>query len=72
MVTIRLTRGGKKNDPFYRIVAIDKADKLSGKALAILGHWYPKKDTKVLDKKAIDAWVQKGARVSDAVKNLMK
>lgn len=71
MVKIRLQRIGKKNDPFYRIVAIDQKRGRGGKALEILGHWNPKKEEKELDKKAINSWVKKGAIMSPAVKKLM-
>ena len=72
MVTVRLARHGKRNDPFYRIVAIEKSRKRGGKALEILGHWHPATDKLVLKKKEIASWVKKGAQVSPAVKKLMK
>ena len=71
MVKIRLAKLGRKKDVFYRIIAIDEAKKNIGYALATLGYWYPKKDTKEIDKKAIAAWVAKGAQVSAAVKTLL-
>lgn len=72
MVTIRLARGGKRNDPFYRIVAIESSRKRSGKALDILGHWHPRTKEKKVNKKGISEWVKNGAQVSDAVKSLLK
>jgi len=72
MVKIRLARHGKANDPFYRIVAIDSQNKRSGKALANLGYWHPKKSLIKVDKKGIEQWIKNGAQVSDAVKKLMK
>jgi len=72
MVKIRLARHGKTNDPFYRVVAIDSHSKRSGKTLANLGYWHPKKDVIKVDKKAIEEWVTKGAQVSEAVKKLIK
>ena len=72
MVTIRLSRLGKKNDPFYRIVAIEKSRKRAGKALANLGYWHPKKDDLKIKKNEIKKWVENGAQVSKAVLNLMK
>ena len=70
MIKIRLARGGKKHDPKYRIVAIEKSNKRSGKALDTIGFWDPKNDNLKLDKKLLDEWVKKGAQVSDAVKKL--
>lgn len=71
MVKIRLKRLGKKNAPFYRIVAISEGKKVGGKDLEVLGTWHPASGTKEVNKEAIEAWVKKGAQVSDAVKKLM-
>lgn len=72
MVKIRLTRIGKKNDPFYRVIAIDESKKRSGAALANFGYWHPKKDLKKIDEKEIKAWVAKGAQMTLAVEKLLK
>lgn len=71
MVKIRLARWGRKNDPFYRIVAIDERKKVTGIPLAILGFWNPRENKKEVNKKEIEAWVTKGALVSPAVEKLM-
>jgi len=72
MVKIRLARGGAKNSPFYRIVAITSTRKRGGKPLEILGFWNPATNEKKVDKKEIENWVQKGAQISDSVKVLME
>lgn len=64
MVKIRLARHGKKNDPFYKIVAIEKSRKREGKALDVLGHYHPLKNEKVVDIKKIKEWVGKGAQIT--------
>ena len=71
MVTIRLARLGKKNDPFYRIVAIEKRHKATGKVLEVIGHWHPKKDVKKIDKKKYNKWILLGAKPSQAVIKLI-
>ncbi|MFZ5932501.1 MAG: 30S ribosomal protein S16 [Patescibacteria group bacterium] len=71
MVTIRLHPTGAKKKPFYRIVAIDARQKLAASPLEILGFWHPQKDTLKLDREKLAAWVQKGARVSNAVAKLL-
>ncbi len=71
MVTIRLSRLGKRNDPFYRIVAIEKKRPREGKALANLGYWHPKKDDLEIKLDEIKKWVKKGAQVSKAVQDLI-
>ena len=72
MIRIRLARKGKKNDPFYRIVAIEKRRKRSGKALEVLGYWHPAKKSVKIDKKKVDDWVKKGAQISTGVAKLLK
>ena len=71
MVKIRLARHGKKNDPFYRIVAINHTRKREGKPLDIIGYWYPKHEEKKIDKNKMKYWVDNGAQVSKAVANLL-
>ncbi len=71
MVKIRLSRVGKKNDPFYRIVAIEENRKREGKPLEILGYWYPAKDTKEVNKKRLKSWVDNGAVFTKAVNKLL-
>jgi len=71
MIVIRLSRGGVKNRPFYKIIAIEKSRKRSGKALDKLGFWFPSKEEFQIDKKKLDSWVKKGAQVSLAVQKLI-
>ncbi len=71
MIKIRLARGGVKNDPFYRIVAIEHTRKMGGKPLALLGHWYPKNGDKKIDMKALKMWIDRGAKPSKAVESLI-
>jgi len=72
MVKIRLARHGKRNDPFYRIVAIESAKKREGEPLEVIGHWYPKKNEKKIDKKRFDYWVANGAQVTKAVTDILE
>lgn len=71
MIKIRLARGGVKNDPFYRIVAINHTQKRNGKPLAILGYWNPRKKDKKIDKKAYAEWISKGALPTKSVEKLL-
>jgi small subunit ribosomal protein S16 len=71
MIKIRLARGGTKNKPFYRIVAIEESRKREGKPLDILGYWHPAKDTKKIDKKKLKFWIERGAKVTKAVEKLL-
>ena len=71
MIKIRLARKGKKNAPFYKIVAIESQRKIGGKYLDSLGFYDPSKDEFVINKEKLDKWVEKGAQVSEAVKKLI-
>lgn len=71
MVTIRLARQGKKNDPFYRVVVVEKSRKVTGKPLAVVGFWHPRTGEKKMEKTQINEWVKKGAQISPAVSKLL-
>ncbi len=72
MIKIRLARQGKKNDPFYRVVAIDSSKKRDGEPLAILGFWNPRANVIKIDKKTVDKYVSQGALVSPTVSKLLE
>lgn len=74
MVKIRLTRRGAKKRPFYRIQAIDERKQRDGRALEFLGTYDPRTapETIELRTEAIEAWVAKGAQLSDTVRSLMR
>ncbi|MCC6563986.1 30S ribosomal protein S16 [Candidatus Uhrbacteria bacterium] len=72
MLTIRLTRIGKKKQPQYRFIVSEKARDPWGKALEILGNYEPLRQPAVLtvDKERVTYWISKGAQCSDTVWNL--
>ncbi|KKQ24413.1 MAG: hypothetical protein US62_C0044G0004 [Candidatus Woesebacteria bacterium GW2011_GWA1_37_8] len=72
MIKIRLAKFGKRNDHFFRIVAIDEKKKVVGEPLDILGHWHPKKSVLSLDKTKLKSWIEKGAKLSPTVKKLFE
>ena len=74
MVKIRLSRAGAKKRPFYRIVAIDSRARRDGRPLEFLGTYDPIAKPKAidLDTEKLDAWVRKGAQVSDTVAALLR
>ena len=73
-VVIRLKLFGSKKKPFYRIVAINKANQRDGKALEYLGHYDPKKDKEAFtfDKERVQYWLDNGAKPSETVKSILK
>jgi len=74
MVTIRLQRRGARNRPFYRVVAVDERRKRDGRALDFLGVYDPiaRPVAIRLELEKIEAWRQRGARLSDAVRALVR
>jgi small subunit ribosomal protein S16 len=76
MVTIRLTRRGARNQPFYHVVVTDSRKRQGGKSLELVGFFNPKArkaEPKVrLDLPRIEHWVSVGAQVSERVDQLVK
>ena len=73
MVKIRLTRMGSKKRPFYRVMAIDARKQRDGRPLQFLGTYDPRVDPAALNLNldGIEAWVGKGAQLSDTVRSLV-
>ena len=74
MVKIRLARGGRTHRPVYTIVATDSRSARDGQFLEKLGQYDPKasKTLAFVNVEGIQAWIKKGAQVSDTVKSLLK
>ncbi len=72
MVTIRLSRFGRKKAPFYRIVVVDSRKKTTGGVIEYVGTWNPIKKLKEVDKEKVKEWVSKGAQVSASVKKILE
>jgi len=72
MIKIRLSRGGVRKKPFYKIVAIDDKQRAKGVPLEILGYWRPSKDDIKIDTAKVKLWVGKGAKLTKAVSTLLE
>ncbi|MBW6516565.1 MAG: 30S ribosomal protein S16 [Candidatus Cloacimonetes bacterium] len=74
MVRLRLKRMGAKDQPFYRIVAVDSRWKRDGKYIEALGYYDPKTDpyTLQLDEEKAMKWLKDGAQPSDTVRALFR
>ncbi len=73
-VRIRLSRLGRKKQPFYRIIVADSESKRDGKFLDIVGTYDPMQEPaqiKINDEKLND-WLGKGALPTTTVKSLLK
>jgi small subunit ribosomal protein S16 len=71
-LTIRLSRGGAKKRPFYRIVVTDSRSPRDGRFIEKIGHFDPMvaKDSPkrlVMDLDRAKGWIAKGAQPSDRV-----
>lgn len=72
MVKISLARFGKKGSPFYRIVAVERGVKRSGKFLEVIGTWNPINKKLDFDKKLFEKWMAQGAQTTEGVDKLLK
>lgn len=72
MLTIRLSRTGKKKQPYYRIVLQESTRDPWSPAMEVLGNYNPRLEQKdaVVNKERVEYWLSKGAQPSDTVNNL--
>jgi small subunit ribosomal protein S16 len=73
-VTMRMTRTGNRNNPFFRIVVADSRCPRDGKFLESIGTYDPARKPEVvrLDMDRIEFWRSKGATMSETVSQLVK
>jgi small subunit ribosomal protein S16 len=71
MLTIRLSRIGKKNQPMYRLIISENARDPWGKALEIFGPYNPFSKELKVDPARIKYWISKGAKLSATANNLL-
>ncbi len=76
-VKIRLSRGGAKKRPYYRIVIADSHSARDGRFIERIGSFDPLKakdaaDRVVLDTEKAQAWIAKGAQPTDRVARLLE
>ena len=75
-VVLRLQRIGKRTQPHYRIVAIEKSSGPHGQPLEVIGHYNPKaekdKEKVTINNEKLERWTKTGAKPSDTVGSLIK
>ncbi len=71
MLTLRLSRMGKKKQPTYRLIVSEKGRDPWGKALEILGTYNPRTKVVAFNTERIAYWISKGSQASDSVWNLL-
>jgi small subunit ribosomal protein S16 len=76
MVTIRLTRRGSRNNPYFHVVVTDHRKRQGSKGLEQVGFYNPKArkaEPKMrLDLARIEYWVSQGAQQSERVSHLVR
>jgi len=74
VLTIRLSRIGKKNKPYYRVVVIERTRPRNGRVKEAVGTYDPlKKPAEVkLNAERIKHWISVGAQPSDTVRSLIR
>lgn len=71
MLKIRLTRKGKKNKAFYRLVVAEHTSPVKGRFLEALGFLNPHTKERDFKNDRIKYWIEKGAQCSDSAHNLL-
>ncbi|PWB78671.1 MAG: 30S ribosomal protein S16 [Methylocystaceae bacterium] len=74
---IRLSRGGAKKRPFYRVVVADSRSPRDGRYIEKIGAFDPLKAKDAADRLVLDAekakdWIAKGAQPTDRVARLLE
>lgn len=76
MVSIRLSRGGAKNRPFYHVVVTDSRSSRDGRYIERVGFFNPlargAEQRLVLDSDRVQYWQSNGAQPTDRVARLIK
>ncbi|MBI4136000.1 MAG: 30S ribosomal protein S16 [Candidatus Vogelbacteria bacterium] len=72
MLMIRLQRVGRKHDPAFRLVVVDRRRSTkSGRFIEILGSYHPRRKTVSVKPERIKRWLALGAKASGTVHNLL-
>jgi len=71
MLTIRLSRIGKRKKPMYRLIVSEKSKDPYGRALEILGSYNPFTKELVAKGERINHWLDNGSGISPTANNLL-
>ncbi len=74
MLKIRLSRGGKKSQPHFRIIVQEHSAPTQGKFVEVIGHYKPTTENKEvkIDLERAKYWISVGAQPSDSVAVMLK
>ena len=73
-VRIRLSRGGSKKRPFYRVVAADQRAPRDGRFIEEIGTYDPNLEPSAIkvDEEAAKKWLNNGAQPTEVVGKIFK
>lgn len=73
MLKIRLSRVGKKKQPYYRVVVADARAARDGAFVEVVGHYNPRTEptTFEVDVERVRSWLSKGAQPTLIVEKLL-
>jgi len=71
MLHIRLARRGKKHQPSFRLIVVEKTKDPWGDYLEDLGYYNPISKKGFFNAERIRHWLEKGAQLSGTVNNLL-
>src|SRR4030065_2238824 len=72
MLVIRLLRTGKKNQPSFKIVVVEKEkSSTSGRYIEEVGFYNPLTKEKILKAERIKYWISVGAKPSETIYNML-
>ena len=75
-VKLRLTRRGRRNRPYYRVIVADSRSPRDGRFIEMVGYYHPlaaegQTDVKIDEEKVLK-WLHRGAIPSDTVRSLLR
>lgn len=74
MLSIRLMRMGKKHQPFYRIVVVERRSPRRTKTVDEIGYYNPLPETPQIkiNLERLEYWKKNGAQPTETVRSLIK
>jgi len=72
LLTIRLSRAGKRNSPHFKVVVAEHTAPIKSKFVEIIGYYNPITQPNVfkIDQKRFEYWLKQGAGLSDTIARL--
>jgi small subunit ribosomal protein S16 len=72
MLVIRLSRTGRKKQPYYRVVVAEKSAPIKGRFLEVIGHFNPRTKDLKIDADRAKARLKNGAQPSETAEALLE